>query len=713
MTSKAPRKPLKFPQWEIPTRRLKRIGFTAVFWLVLCANSVAFQASHELTVVIDPDKGALSGTDRILLSDGPQDVLPIGLHPRIRIQSLQVNGRPQTAVTGDSGLAVDLSGVDRSMPIELTLHYDGRFQDEAPILPVNTDNPGYGVTGTISPRGVLLLGGAGWYPAIDGAVETLRVRVEAPEGWTAVTAGRSTGVATMAGKTVSSWQIDPPAERLALSVGRYTTTTSQAGDIETATYFLSDDPRLADTYLKATADYLSGYENQFGPYPFPKFAIVENFFPTGYGFPSYTLIGGRVLRLPFIVQTSLGHEIAHCWWGNGVRIDPADGNWSEGLTSYVAEHQYQEMASAEAGRQHRQQLLRNYATIVAPQEDFPLRRFTHRYNPLTKVVGYDKSAMIFHMLRQTIGDTAFRKGLRRLYATRLHQETGWKDVQAAFEAVAGTNLAWFFDQWLDRAGAPTLWLEDVQTTTVSPETYRVQGVLRQTPPSYRLQVPITLASQTSEAMITVAINGPSAPFQVTVAGKPTRLAADPETHLFRRLAPMEIPASINKLKRNTPLLVVIPSDRITPVQQQTAQTLAAALGRSAMTIAREKDLDSNQVATHDLVVMGLPAHPLLKRTIEDHVILHPQGFDLNGETYRAPTDCFFGVWPHPLSQEHTMAVMLYGNQRHLETIARKIPHYGRYSFLVFAETTNRVKGTWPTASSPLVYNWPAVPPDSP
>jgi hypothetical protein len=47
------------------------------------------------------------------------------------------------------------------------------------------------------------------------------------------------------------------------------------------TGLLSDDPRLADTYLKATAGYLSLYENQFGPYPFPKFAIVENFFPTG------------------------------------------------------------------------------------------------------------------------------------------------------------------------------------------------------------------------------------------------------------------------------------------------------------------------------------------------------------------------------------------------------------------------------------------------
>ena len=713
MTSPAPQIILQFVLREMRTRRFTIVWVVTFLWLTLCTNSIAFQASHELTVTIDPDTAALSGTDRILLSDCPQDVLPIGLHPRTRIQSLQVNGRPRIAVTSDSGLAVDLSGADRGVPIELTIHYDGHFQDEAPVLPVNTDNPGYGVTGTISPRGTLLLGGAGWYPAIDGAVESLRVRVEAPEGWTAVTAGRSTGVATMNGKTVSNWQVDPPAERLALSVGRYTTTASRTGGIETATYFLSDDQQLAGTYLQATAAYLALYENQFGPYAFPKFAIVENFFPTGYGFPSYTLIGGRVLRLPFIVQTSLGHEIAHCWWGNGVRIDPTDGNWSEGLTSYIAEHQYQEMDSAEAGRQHRQQLLRNYATIVAPEDDFPLRRFTHRDSPLTKVIGYDKSAMVFHMLRQTIGDTAFRAGLRQLYATRLHQETGWSDLQAAFEAVSGTNLTWFFDQWLDRAGAPTLWLEDVHTATVSAGTYRVHGVLRQSPPFFRLQVPVTLSSQTSETTATVAIDERSAPFQITVAGKPTRLSADPDTHLFRRLTPAEIPASINRLKRNAPLLVVIPSDRISPVQQQAARTLATALGRSDLTIVLEKDLDSSQAATHDLVVMGIPAHPLLKRAIQDRVTLHPQGFDLNGQAYRAPTDCFFGVWPHPLSQEHTMAVVLYGSQRHLETIARKIPHYGRYSFLVFKETTNRVKGIWPTASSPLVYDWPTVPPGHP
>jgi len=706
MTSPKPRKTLN------RRRRLTCLA-TVWLWLTMSANSAAFQASHDLVVTLTPETASLSGTDRISLIDCSQDILPIGLNPRIRIQVLQVNGVIVGAIPTDTGPAIDLSATDRRAPIELVIRYEGRFQDEAPVQPINTDDPGYGVTGTISPRGTLLLGGAGWYPAIENAVETFHVRVEAPEGISAVTAGRSMGVATMDGKTVSRWQIDPPAERLALSAGRYVVTASQAGDIPTATYFLSDDHRLADTYLQATTEYIALYESQFGPYPFPKFAVVENFFPTGYGFPSYTLIGGRVLRLPFIVGTSLGHEIAHCWWGNGVRIDPSDGNWSEGLTSYVAEHQYQEMDSAEAGQAHRQQLLRNYATLVAPQEDFPLRRFSHRYNPLTKVIGYDKSAMVFDMLRQTIGDTAFRSGLRQLYATRLHLETNWKDLQTAFEYAYGSDLTWFFQQWLDRPGAPALWLEAIQTTVVSPHTHLVRGVLRQRPPFFRLQVPLTLSSTTSEAFVNVAIDGRSAPFQITVRGVPTRLAADPASHVFRRLAPEEIPASINALKQNAPLLMVVPSDRITPAQQQTAATLAHALGRSTMVIQREKDLAPDQIATHDLVMMGIPAHPLLKSAIQEKITLRPEGFDLNGHAYHADKDCFFGVWPHPLSKDHIMAVFLHGRENHQESVARKIPHYGRYSYLVFAEATNQVKGNWPTTASPLVHVWPAASLDKP
>ena len=97
--------------------------------------------------------------------------------------------------------------------------------------------------------------------------------------------------------------------------------------------------------------YIALYEELIGPYPFQQFSIVENFFPTGYGFPSYTLLGSTVIRLPFIIETSLGHEIAHCWWGNGVLVDDRQGNWCEGLTTYLADYLYKERTSEEEGRQ--------------------------------------------------------------------------------------------------------------------------------------------------------------------------------------------------------------------------------------------------------------------------------------------------------------------------------------------------------------------------
>ncbi len=40
---------------------------------------------------------------------------------------------------------------------------------------------------------------------------------------------------------------------------------------------------------------------------------------------SYTLLGRTVIKMPFIVYTSLGHEIAHNWWSNSVFVDQKKG----------------------------------------------------------------------------------------------------------------------------------------------------------------------------------------------------------------------------------------------------------------------------------------------------------------------------------------------------------------------------------------------------
>ena len=93
---------------------------------------------------------------------------------------------------------------------------------------------------------------------------------------------------------------------------------------------------------------------------------MENFWETGYGMPSFTLLGQQVIRFPFILHSSYPHEILHNWWGNGVFVDYAGGNWCEGLTAYLADHLIAEQRGQ--GAEHRRAILqRVHATTSRPR----------------------------------------------------------------------------------------------------------------------------------------------------------------------------------------------------------------------------------------------------------------------------------------------------------------------------------------------------------
>jgi aminopeptidase N len=132
------------------------------------------------------------------------------------------------------------------------------------------------------------------------------------------------------------------------------------------TYFTRDLDRikgLADSYLDETRAHLESYAAAIGAYPFRGFSVVASPLPTGFGMPTLTYLGAEVLKLPFIRATSLGHEILHNWWGNGVLVDYASGNWAEGLTTFMADYAYQERISAAAARALRLGWLRDFAAV--------------------------------------------------------------------------------------------------------------------------------------------------------------------------------------------------------------------------------------------------------------------------------------------------------------------------------------------------------------
>jgi len=620
-----------------------------------------------------------------------------------RVEKVTVQGKHRPFTFEAGRLLVPLHPGEKNKVVEVMVEYSAIFDDPLPEMPVNNDNPGYGVTGIISEKGCFLLEGAGWYPRIPGSRPTYRLMVEAPYGILAVSAGKNLSHESREGKTYSEWEVDFPLDGLSLSAGRYSVRERTVKGIRIFTYFFPETEELAESYLDATARYLVFYENLLGPYPFSKFAVVENFFPTGYGFPSYTLLGSTVIRLPFIIETSLGHEIAHCWWGNGVLVDHRHGNWSEGLTTYVADYLYKENSSPKEAQEYRLQILRNFSILVHNRKDFPLSSFQRRTDPVSQAIGYGKGAMVFHMIRRKIGDAAFWDALREVYKEKRFQIASWQDFQKAFERHGEGSLQFFFDQWVRTEGAPVLSLQSVAAEPMG-GLFKVRAFILQEEPVFDLELDVVIESESLRGHKKLILSGPSTLFELPSFGRPLRLAVDPDFHVFRALHPSEIPPTVNSLKRSDPLTIVF-SKKWETEGEKVGNTLALSLGIKNYHVVPERLLADNARGIRDLLYIGLPELGQIPMDPLAGLVLRADRFILQDRIFENPSDLFFGVFRRPDDGDRIVALFLPLSQDYVHDVARRITHYGKYSYLAFREGRNEIKGTWPIAGSPLTYTW--------
>lgn len=677
-------------------------------WVV--QGQAAVDVHHDLSIELFPENSALEGWDRIRIDRLQDHTADLYLSPSAQIDSLQLAGENHPYAMDGGRLTILTDASHDTTGITLSIRYRCRFDDPAPVRPLNTDNPGFGVSGTISPVGTFILAGAGWYPRVANARETFDLRVAGPANTVAVTAGRPVGVTRDANRTVSTWSIVRPLEGLSLSAGPYVIERRIRSAFTAVTYLFPGNRGLASRYLEKSLTYIEQYSRLFGDYAYDSFAVVENFFPTGYGFPGYTLMGGRVLNLPFIPETSLPHEIVHSWWGNGVRIDAASGNWCEGLATYTADYLNRENRSVEAARDYRRQALRNYATLVSEATDFPLDRFQQRIDPVTKAVGYDKAAMVFHMLRREMGDDAFWSALRDLYRAFLFRQASWEDLQSAFETRAGRSLDRFFSQWVERPGAPRLHFENVRRIKAQGGGYATTGRLVQKKPYYDLSLKLVLDSGKEQVSQPLRLTGRQTAFELHSRHRPRVLRADPEFDLFRKLAPEEIPPTVNSLKTAASTVVII-SGRLGETGKTIARRFTRAMGITAHSVRRDAELQSIDTTTADLLFVGLPESGMAQHLLPKDLAVGGRHFQVAGQRFDQPADLLFAVARRPDDPNRLVALLYPLSAAAADAGLVKIPHYGRYSYLVFRGGRNQIKGTWESDTSPMIVHWATLPSD--
>ena len=640
--------------------------------LLLSPTAIAAApAAHQIRVRIEPDTHLLEGRDSIRF-DTPRAATLV-LSARFRIDSLLVDARR---------IDVRIKSVDGFQRISLPAarRIDLGWSGALAPLARNLDHRGtltYAEPAS-SKNGTFLPSGSGWYPAVDGSIERYSLELDLPAEQRGLVPGRLIEERLAGGRYRARFEFRQPAEGIALMAGPYRieeryVRTAAGSEVRLRSYFHAEIAALASGYLDSIAGYLDLYERWIGAYPFSEFSVVSSPTPTGFGLPTLTYLGIDVLRLPFIRATSLGHEVLHNWWGNGVYPDYARGNWSEGLTNFMADYAYRERDSREAASAMRLAWLRDYAAMP-PGDDAPLVRFTSRTHGASQIVGYNKSAMLFFMLRDAVGEAAFDQGLRGFWSTYRFRSASWDDLRGAFERASGKNLAAFFEQWLERTGAPVLRIADAEAKPVA-GGWRLSVTLAQGTPAYALSVPLAVRTAGGEITRRVELLRERGTAVIELPAEPLEVALDPELRLLRRLAAAEAPPILrDAMLAEHPRLITPAADAAV---RAAARDLAARLLERAL---------AERPNASTLLVAGL--HADIDAWLAGEAMAARPAM-------LAATRGSAQVWTARAGDGRTIVLVSVRDAQSLVALTTPLPHYGRESYLVFEGARMLERGTWP------------------
>ena len=564
-----------------------------------------------------------------------------------------------------------------------------------------------------SDEGIFLSGASFFYPKTQEQLGppdlmTFQLTVNHPDDWKVVSQGQKMKESKKEGTQVV-WEATQPMEDIILIANRFEEFQALHGNIRLYAFLLKPDSELAEKYFLAARKYLDFYEKLIGPYPYPKFALVENSQQTGYGMASFTFMGSRVLRFPFILNTSYPHEILHNWWGNSVYIDPDSGNWAEGLTAYLSDHLLRELAGK--GNQYRLQQLIKFLNYVNKSNDFPLIDFKWRTSMASQAIGYGKMLMMLHMLRLQVGDDAFLKSLREFYRDRRFRFAGLDDLRKSFESASGKDLTNFFAHWTYRKGGPELELTSA-THTTSGNEHQLQIEVQQTQlgPAFPFKLPVAIWTKgTAAPQIKILdMNEKTLTSSFLLSGEPGKILIDPYTEIFRKLDRREVPPAIGQTYGSHLSSRILPNREDFPDvlmgYHQFAQSLVE---DSKVTGPLLNDAKSSPIPKGSLWVFGranaYAKH--LKPQLENYgVELHEDDVIIGGKSFVWKDHSFVFTLQRPGNRKGSVTWVIASSGESVPGLIRKLPHYGKYGVLVFKgnEPENVFKGRWPFQPSGLM-----------
>jgi len=670
--------------------RFTLIAAIAVF---LCCAPAAYSGQeesvfdHSIEVTVDIAERTVTGVDTITLAPDATEV-DLFLREGSAVEAVTYGGRP---VSFRAEAIKDEKATRYSIKTdgpggEIKVSFTGAFPGVDSARESIKRGVAYVEDGVIGPEGALLTSSSLWYPREWGRLHTARAAVTIDAGFRTMMEGELAESVEATGATTETWIVEKPVDGLDLVAARFKVEEREHRGIKLYTFFFEKDESLSKTYLDKTAGYIDLYSEMIGAYPFKKFAVVENFLPTGYGMPSFTLLGSTVLRLPFIPDTSLGHEVAHSWWGNSVHMDGEGGNWVEALTTYTSDYLYARKKGEKEALENRLEQVRGYANYAGATA-IALKDFSDATTPESRAVGYNKGVMVFGMLEAELGGEAFNNGLKKFYRDKAFSRASWADVRASFEAASGAELGWFFDQWVGRAGGPKLRLGAVEVSKEDGAYTTSFEITQHTEEPYRLTLPVALRTPGGEVKEKITVKNASEKVKIKTARAPLGITVDPEYINFRVLWPEELPPSFGACFGDKGTVAVLPSN------EQARKKYAAAAESLARDFEIETATDAEAgvrdfIGASSLLVFGSPDENRVARLAGAHLAgrirIDPKGFTIEGKQWGLPGTVAAVAVRNAGDPSKTICLMISGaGEEETLRAARRLRYFSKSGFIVF------------------------------
>jgi aminopeptidase N len=413
--------------------------------------------------------------------------------------------------------------------------------------------------------------GRTWFPGIDSPCDkaTCEIVLTTP----LVKMGVATGtldtvvVDSVAGTKTWYWSEDYPVSTylMAMSIAKYDAIPDTA-DPRIVYYVHRTHTSLAAGTFRNVDLMMQAFEEMFGPYPYAgdKFSFVTT--PLGdmehqtCVFHSYTLMTGDTTY-----DDILSHELSHQWFGDYVTYGDWRDVWlSEGFASYC-EALWHEWRSGDASyHAYVTASLMNPYLSGAGYLTYPI------YDPdfLWGTVTYEKAGVILHMLRRVMGDALFFDALNAYLDAHPFGNAKTPDFVADCEGVFGSDLDWFFDEWIYQGGHPVFdwgW----SASEIAPGVHRVRIDTRQVQtvgPVYRMPVDFRIVTAAGDTAVVAWVDAVSNTFTFDLAAAPSDVVFDPEDWLLDEAS--EVTTSV--ASASPALRLSIESVRPNPFNPETA-----------------------------------------------------------------------------------------------------------------------------------------------